>query len=139
MLRKVTLICVGSLKKDYLKSLEKENSENINLIRINESNVESESNSILDILEKINNKYSILFDLDGSKLNNSINMIINKYNKGENLCFIIGGSNGVSKKLKKYCDLNVKLSNLTYTHQIFKISAMIFIRKFIYENKYICK
>ena len=132
MLRKVNLICVGSLKKDYLKSLEKEYIKNINLINIKESGLESESEEILRHLNKMNNRFSILFDLEGKKLcNNVINDIKENITKGNNVSFIIGGSNGVSNKLKKSCNLLLKLSDLTYTHQIFRISGILFIRKLI--------
>lgn len=132
MLRKINIICVGSLKKEYLKSLEKEYLQNINLIKIKESNVNTESEEILNIINKKNNTYSVLFDLEGNELSERLVFNIkDKYNKNYNLCFIIGGSCGVNYNVKKYCDIVLKLSDLTYSHQIFRISAILAIRKFI--------
>lgn len=131
MLRKINLICVGSLKKSYLKNLEKKYGSNINLIEIRESEINKESEDIINILKNIKDNYSVLFDLNGFEPKKILNKIRNNYFNNKNICFIIGGSNGVNSILKNYCDELLKLSDFTYNHQIFRICSMIFIREFI--------
>lgn len=133
MLRKVNLICVGKLKKDYLKKLENANLDNINLIVIDDSNLEIESKNIIKVLDRYRYKFCVLFDLKGES-NYDYNKILCKFNNGIDLFFIVGGSNGVSNELIKMCDLSLKISNFTYSHQIFRISAIIIIRKIFSNN-----
>ena len=75
MLRKINLICVGNLKKEYLKNLERNYLSDINLIVIKESNKEIESNEILKILNRFKEKFFVLFDLKGKPANYYANRI----------------------------------------------------------------
>lgn len=133
MLRKINLICVGGLKKNYLRVLENKFLGNINLIVIEESNLEVESKSIIKILDRYIDKYSILFDLKGGYSNCIYNEILHQFYKGYELFFIVGGSNGVSDNLRKRCNLSFKLSDFTYSHQIFRITAIMAIRKILFN------
>lgn len=132
MLRKVNLICVGNLKKSYLKSLEEKYISNINLINIKESNKDNESEEILKVLNKYNNGFYVLFDLQGKESNKFTDELKDNYKLNKDIIFIIGGSYGVSLKLKKACHLVLKLSDLTYSHQIFRISSILFIREILF-------
>ena len=133
MLRKINLICVGNLKKEYLKNLERNYLSDINLIVIKESNKEIESNEILKILNRFKEKFCVLFDLKGKLANYYANRISNEFYKGLNVFFIVGGSYGVNYNLSKNCDLVLKISDFTYSHQIFRISSILFIRKIIFN------
>ena len=132
MLRKVNLICVGNLKKPYLRYLEEKYISNINLINIKESNKNDESEEILKVLNRNSNGFYVLFDLQGKESNRFIEEIKNNYKLYKDMIFIIGGGNGVSLKLKKSCNLVLKLSDLTYSHQIFRISSILFIREILF-------
>lgn len=129
MLRKINLICVGNLKKDYLKKLESRYINKINLITIDDSNLEIESKYILKILSGYRDKFCVLFDLNGKSDKNIYNEILNIFDSGVELFFIVGGSCGVSNGLVKMCDLSLKVSDFTYSHQIFRISAILIINK----------
>ena len=133
MLRKVTLICVGSLKKIYLKELEKVYLNGINLVTVRDSDMNCESEQILRILYRSNSKFCVLFDLKGKRLEECLRSIQNGYVTNENIFFIVGGSNGVNESLRRYCNVVVKLSNFTYSHQIFRISSLIFIRDTLFK------
>lgn len=133
MLRKINFICVGGLKKDYLRVLEDKFLGDINLIVVEESNLEVESNSIIKILDRYIDKYSILFDLKGGYSNCIYDEILHQFNEGYELFFIVGGSNGVNDNLRRRCNLLLKLSDFTYSHQIFRITAIIAIRKILFK------
>ncbi len=133
MLRKVNLICVGNLKKEYLRNLERNYLSDINLIVIKESNKEIESNEILKVLNRFKEKFCVLFDLKGKPSNYYVNRISKEFYKGLNVFFIIGGSYGVNDNLSKNCDLVLKISDFTYSHQIFRISSILFIRKILFN------
>lgn len=129
MLRKINLVCVGTLKKDYLRNLDNKYRTSINLITIKESTINHESEAILNAINKVPKSNCILFDLDGKiiyevtcrdKLCNSL--------KGD-IYFIIGGSDGVNDKVRSRCGTLIKLSDFTYTHQLFRVVALLFINK----------
>lgn len=133
MLRKINIICVGNLKKDYLKNLERNYLFDIDLIVVKESNKEIESNDILKILNRFKEKFCVLFDLKGKSANYYVNKVSNEFYKGLNLFFIVGGSYGVNDNLSKNCNLVLKISDFTYSHQIFRISSILFIRKILFK------
>lgn len=133
MLWQINLICVGKLKKKYLRNLEKKYLDNINLILVNENSVEVESNEIVDILNRYNNKFCVLFDLRGVILKKNNFRSLFRLDEFKNVFFIVGGSFGVSEYLVKNCDLVIKLSDFTYSHQIFRISSILFIKKVLFD------
>ena len=128
-MRKINLICVGTLKKVYFKNLQKKLNYNINLIEVKERGCVRESFDILNILNNIPNRYSVLFDLEGLNPKKVLHKIRDNYFSNKNICFVVGGSDGVSTILKDCCDVLLKLSDLTYNHQIFRICSMIFINE----------
>ena len=135
---KIKIICVGKIKEtylnegisEYIKRLSGYCSLEIVEVKdekiasnINEDKIrEIESNRIL---EKVNDKdYVVLLDLKGKeltseqlagKLDNLINTGIGNY------CFIIGGSLGVSEKLREKADFLLSFSKLTFTHQMIRL------------------
>lgn len=131
MLRKVNLICVGTLKKEYLNNLCIKYKCSINFIIINESNIYHESRDILNIISKVPKYNCILFDLNGEFISNSMFRDTIFKNLREDIYFIIGGSYGVLDKVRSRCGLCIKLSNFTYTHQVFRIIGILFINSLI--------
>ena len=126
----IKLICVGSIKEQYIKEAINDYFNRINklvklkIVEVNEeiSNIEKET---INILSKIKEKdYKILLDLNGSQYNTTnFSKKINDlflYGKS-NVTFIIGGSNGVSEKLKNIVDEKISFSKLTFPHQLFRV------------------
>ncbi len=122
MLRKINLVCVGTLKKDYLNNIVKKYSPSINILNIKDSDIKKESYEILKTIEKFSN--CILFDLKGEIPENKHRVYLNSVDE---VTFIIGGSDGVSEEVKKRCRFKLKLSDFTYTHQMFRITSLMFI------------
>lgn len=133
MLWEVTLICVGNLKKRYLKELEKMYVDNIRIINVKDSDSKNESKEILKILDRYVNKFCVLFDLNGDRVESFSKLKDSKLLIDKSLFFIVGGSHGVSESLRKYCNKVIKLSDFTYSHQIFRISSLIFIRNILFN------
>ena len=129
----IKIICVGKIKEkfyrdaieEYKKRLSKytkleiievpdSSLENINLA------LEQEKNSII---KYINEKdYLIALDINGKTLS-SIELSKNIDNillQNSNICFIIGGSYGISDKIKEKCYL-LSFSRLTFPHQLFRV------------------
>lgn len=102
-----------------------------------ENIIQDESQRILD---KINSKdYVVLLDLKGKDYT-SVQMselIMDKLDRSLPIVFIIGGSHGVSPKLRERANFMWRLSNLTMPHQFVRVllTEQIY-RMFMIRNKH---
>ena len=135
---KIKLICVGKIKEDYLNKGISEylkrlsGYSSVEIIEVKDEKIiantsedkirEIESNRIL---EKVNDKdYVILLDLRGKELKSEefAQKLDDLISSGVgNLCFIIGGSLGVSESLRNKADYLLSFSKLTFTHQMMRM------------------
>lgn len=130
----IKIICVGKLKEkywteavnEYLKRLSKYTK--IELIELNDSKIDDPVISLKQekelILSKISDKdYIITLEIDGKSLN-SVELakkIDNLTTQYSNLCFIIGGSNGIHEEIRNKSSLKLSFSSLTFPHQLFRV------------------
>lgn len=139
---KIKFIVIGSLKEDYLVKMEKEYLKrlskyaSVNITEFKETPFEANKltketiNKIVSledkkILEKINKEdVLILLDLKGKSLTSEeFSFKLNDYisNLRGDIVISIGGPLGVSEALRNRANLRLKLSDLTFTHQITRI------------------
>lgn len=139
---KINLFLVGNLKEKFLKDAEAEYFKrlskyaSLNKIEIEESKITSFENEILmkktideegaKISKLIKpNDFVILLDLRGKEMDsilfaNKMNEIISSPQYTQ-IDFVIGGTLGVSDELRKRSNLKLKLSDMTFTHQLTRI------------------
>ena len=129
----IKIICVGKIKEqfykdainEYLKRLSKYTK--IEIIEVQDVSLDNEK-LILEkeaelIQKNINDKdYLIALDINGKEYNSIelSNKINNLFINNPNICFIIGGSYGLSDKIKQKCSL-LSFSKLTFPHQLFRV------------------
>lgn len=129
----IKIICVGKIKEkfykdainEYVKRLSKYTK--IDIIEVMDSSFTNEELVLekekISINKYINEKdYLIALDIKGEEfssieLANKIDKTLINYS---NICFIIGGSYGLSKEIKDKCFL-LSFSKLTFPHQLFRI------------------
>lgn len=126
----IKIICVGKLKENYLKDALNEYKKriskysNIEIIELKDSNIIEEKE---EIIKYINNKdYIITLDIEG-KMVDSIslaNKIDSIFITNPTITFIIGGSEGIHKDIKKLSNFSLSFSNLTFPHQLFRIMLL---------------
>ena len=133
---KINLICVGNLKdkffidasSEYVKRLSRfcdlkitELKEYTNLNNI-EQIKEQEGE---DILKSIKG-YFILLDVKGTLI--SSEDLADKFNAISNIhseiTFVIGGSYGVSEKVKQKANEKISVSKMTFPHRLFRIMIL---------------
>lgn len=134
----INLIVVGKLKDKNLVGLSAEYVKRIqpyHKLKITELKDFTNSGSIDAIakegeliLKAIKpNDYVILLDLKGKDisskaLSDKIDDIF--LNHSSNICFVIGGSMGLSVEVIQKANFRWKLSNLTFTHQFARVIAL---------------
>ena len=128
----IKLICVGSIKENYLKDAIDDyltrikKYTKIELIEVKDSKIEEKA--LLDeekeILKHIKDKdYVITLEIDGNmkdsiSFSNYLEKLEVEYN---NIVFIIGGSLGLSDKIKELSNYKLSFSKMTLPHQLFRL------------------
>lgn len=137
----MVLLCIGSIKNKALAMLIEDYRKRIStytkldLIEVKDvsnalSTRQSECKKIIDLegeraITHINQKdYVILLDVLGeSTSTHALNELVKHVNTYErvNIVFVIGGSLGVSEQLRKRANKRIKLSDMTFTHQMCRL------------------
>ena len=122
----ISIICVGKIKEQYLKDMIDDylkrisKYHKINIIELKDSNVKNEEVEILKVLNP--NSYNIALDIKG-KSYSSVELagkIDHLFTINSNVCFIIGGSDGIGENVKKSCKELMTFSKLTFPHGLFR-------------------
>lgn len=123
----IKIICVGSLKEQYLKDLINDyltrisKYHKIELVELKDSDIKKECQEIKKVINK--NDYIISLDIKGKmydsiELEKHIEDLFNKSNS--NITFIIGGSYGIDEEIKKMSNELISFSKLTFPHGLFR-------------------
>ena len=130
----IKIITVGSIKENYLKEAIEEYKKrlskytNLEIIEVkDEGLIEIDKNIKLEeerILKHISDKeYIVTLEIEGTELS-SIEFAT-KMNKIQletsNITFIIGGSYGLSDKIKEKSRWHLSFSKMTFPHQLFRV------------------
>ena len=123
----IKILCIGKVKesfyqdaiKEYMKRISKYNK--VIVEELPDSNKQKEEELLL---KKINTKdYNIVLDIEGKMLNSIelSNHIDKTFQMNSNITFIIGGSDGLTEKVKEIADFKLSFSKLTFPHQLFRV------------------
>ncbi len=137
----INIIAVGKLKEKYLKQAIDEYSKRLKtmckfvVVEINEYKIcdnpskkdidkalEMEMKTISSYLNKAS--YNIAMCIEGKKLSSTdLADVFEKVavNGKSTINFIIGSSHGIYDELKKYCDLKLSMSDMTFPHQLARV------------------
>ncbi|MBR5662180.1 MAG: 23S rRNA (pseudouridine(1915)-N(3))-methyltransferase RlmH [Bacilli bacterium] len=123
----IEVICLGKIKEEYLKDLISDYTKRINkYLKLTVKEL-PDSQNILDeeasIIKALDNKsYKILLDINGKKLNSVelSNLIDKTFISYPKITFIIGGSDGVTDKIKSIVDYRLSFSDFTFPHGLFR-------------------
>lgn len=133
-MKKINIICVGKLKKDYLKQGIDDYSTRLKkycafkIIELNDykdssTSIDKESESILKALQTMQG-FNILLDLNGKAIDSNAlsNLLEDSFLKvGDTVNFIIGGSNGVNLTVKSKCDVLLNFGKMTMPHGLIRL------------------
>lgn len=131
----IKLICVGKIKDSNLKALVDDYTKKINryhkleVIEVKDEPIKDNEKFVLDseasrALAKIDNdEYVVLLDLHGRSLDsiefsNKLDKLFISYSK---ITFVIGGSLGLGQELLDRANYRLKLSDMTFLHQMTRL------------------
>ncbi len=135
---KVSLICVGKIKKQYVKDFIEDYTKRckkyskIEIIELKDEVLKDESeqgieNLLLEEDKKIrkylqDGSYKICMAIEGKSVGSEefAKVIETGFNNNAHIQFIIGGSYGISENLKKLCDVKISFSKMTFPHQLMR-------------------
>ncbi len=135
MAKKVKILSVGKLKKNFWKDASKFYIERLKLyypiedLSVNPSNLENLEDRIKQegekILKNIKDKEILIsLDIDGKELSTKeFAFYLKRWieNSSQYPCFIIGGAYGLHENVKKRSSFVISLSKLTFSHELTKI------------------
>ncbi len=128
------LICVGKIKEKYLNDAIDEYKKRLSkytkldIVELPDSSYneiekvkKEEGKLILKHLKETDNV--IILDINGQELSSVelTNKLCSQEAMNSNLCFVIGGSYGLSDEVKKRANYSISFSKLTFPHQLFRV------------------
>lgn len=130
----IKIITVGKLKEKYLIDAVEEYKKRlskytkIEIIEVkDESSYEEDKNKEKEaenIIKYIGDKdFIITLEIDGKEISSVefASKIENIFNINSNITFIIGGSYGLSNRIKKLSNYKLSFSKMTFPHQLFRV------------------
>lgn len=130
----IKIITVGKLKEKYLIDAVEEYKKRlskytkIEIIEVkDESSYEEDKNKEKEaenIIKYIGEKdFIITLEIDGKEISSVefASKIENIFNINSNITFIIGGSYGLSNRIKELSNYKLSFSKMTFPHQLFRV------------------
>ena len=130
----IKIITVGKLKERYLIDAVEEYKKRLNkytkieIIEVkDESSYEEDKNKEKEaenIIKYINDKdFIITMEIEGKEISSTefASKIENIFNENSNITFIIGGSYGLSNRIKELSNYKLSFSKMTFPHQLFRV------------------
>lgn len=126
----IKIVCVGKIKEKYLKEAIDDYKKRISkyhkieIIEVNDSNIKEEKELILKHIDK--KDYVISLDINANMLTSL--ELADKLDKtfitNSNICFVIGGSDGLDEEIKNISNYKLSFSKLTFPHQLFRVMLL---------------
>lgn len=132
----ITIIAVGKLKNDAYKTLTEDYLKRIyrfmkiTLVEVSDRDCDGEGDAAVekegeDILKKIPSRSFVISCTPEGKTMDSVafaRRLQDIFNSSvSDICFIIGGSAGLSDKVKRRSDMLLSFSSFTFAHNLFRV------------------
>lgn len=140
---KVDIIALGKLKEKYLRNASDEYAKRLSRycdlkitelspVALSDNPSENEiSNALLKEREMISraipkDSFIVALCIEGKEISSEELAYVfkEKANEGKRICFIIGSSYGLSGEIKKFADMRLSVSKMTFPHQLFRIMLL---------------
>ena len=123
----IRILCVGKIKENYLTDFINDYYKRINKYhKLIIEEVKDDENILKEeeyLLKRISDQdYVITMEIGGKSLDSISfsNHLNNLFNHTSSIVFVIGGSNGLSEKIKERSNYPLSFSKLTFPHGMFR-------------------
>lgn len=123
----IKIICPGKIKEkylsaaidDYMKRISKYHK--IEIIEVEDSNIIDEAKRIIKYID--NKDYVITLEINGNTMSSLefAEKIDKIFISNSCICFVIGGSFGLSKEILDRSNYRLSFSEFTFPHQLFRV------------------
>lgn len=79
------------------------------------------------IIQSLKDEFVVITDRNGVEMSSeefALNVVKKNLDIGRNICFVIGGHQGLSEEVKKKGDIIVSFSRMTFGHNIFRVMLL---------------
>ena len=123
----IKILCVGKIKENYLKEAINDYQKRISkyhkleIIEVPDSDISKEEDYLL---KNINQKdYIITLEIEGKQIKSLglAKKIDEVFITNSSITFVIGGSYGLSSKIKELSNFHLSFSLLTFPHGLFRV------------------
>lgn len=123
----IKIICPGKIKEVYLREAIEDYKKRISkyhkieIIEVEDSTIDEEEKRILKHID--NKDYVITLEIKGNSLTSEefADKIDKTFIAHSCICFVIGGSLGLSDEVKKRSNYRLSFSSFTFPHQLFRV------------------
>ena len=136
---KITLVCVGKLKEDYWRDAMAEYTKRLSryctfdVVEVVESRNQSRAKADIDRAKQEEGERIlaackgavVALDLGGAEVSSEeiASFLQQSQDKGQNLCFVIGGSDGLSPAVLDVSSRRIRFGRITLPHQLCRVVA----------------
>ncbi len=133
---KINIVCIGKIKESFFREAYGEYAKRLgrfcalNLVELEEASGEETESGIKKIkaaegkaiLKHLKGK-TVVLDGRGEEITSvGVAAMLKSYcDKGEELTFVIGGSNGLSEEVLAAADRIISFGKITFPHQLFRV------------------
>jgi len=123
---RIRILAVGGIKEDYVAEgineyMKRMKNKRIEVIELDDSSKKEEGDEILEKIKKLTRFKTIALDEHGKELTSVEFAKFFKDNINQDLCFIIGGPDGLDKRVLDKADHTFTLSRMTLTHEMARL------------------
>jgi len=123
---RIKILAVGKIKENYIfegieEYLKRMVKRRIEIIEVKDSTRKKEREEMLNKLEKLEGYLIIGLDEHGKEFTSAGFSEFMKKNLQLDICFIIGGPDGLDKKVLEKVDHTFALSQMTFTHEMVRL------------------
>ena len=133
---KINVVCVGNIKDKFFEDAQNEYKKRLqkyctlNILELKELNYLDQQSLIIEkeseeILQNIKGHF-VLLDVLGKQMTSEkfADFLNELQNISSEITFVIGGSYGVSEKLKKLAKNRISFSQMTFPHRLFRVMLL---------------
>ncbi|MCK5039680.1 MAG: 23S rRNA (pseudouridine(1915)-N(3))-methyltransferase RlmH [Candidatus Aenigmarchaeota archaeon] len=125
----IKIISVGKIKEKYIQTGIEEyqkrlSNKRVELIEIKDMSKEKEGEKIISLVEKMNDVLVVALDEHGAEFTSTGFSEFLKKNIDVDICFIVGGPDGLDKTVLERVDKIIAISRMTFTHEMARLFLM---------------